>query len=327
MNKYILSVLLSLTVTLPVLAAKPLGRVEQARPAHRQQAKTSSFFELSVDGGWSSIGYSLNSPQPTLTASQRGSYLYGAHLAYGLKLNRHFGLSLGADVHRYGGTAALDGALIWNKVKDTDGELYNHITKVYSLQDKQEAIFIEVPLALNFYVPLQEDLNLHFQLGARYAMPIASSASYKGDLEHIGDYSPWNLTLQQNVPGHGFYREPAFSGSYKMQVKSEVFAFAKVGLDKAFSQHVEGFVNATFNYGVLGAVRTGGTTDLGFRNDRPDQHTNHHFMSDYHGLLQTNVASSSARPLSVGVELGIRFLIPHKPQKICFCEQMTWTRR
>ena len=99
----------------------------------------SSFFEVSVGGGWSSLGYGLtNATQPGLTMSQGGSYGLGAHVGYGLQFNKYVGLGVGVDLSRYGANAKMNGVAEWQGVRDTDGELYNHLTTVHKWSDQQE---------------------------------------------------------------------------------------------------------------------------------------------------------------------------------------------
>lgn len=284
------------------------------------QAQRSSFFELSVGGGWSNMLYATSHMPEKMNFRQNGDYAYMAHFAYGYRFNPYIGLGIGAELSRYGGGAELSGTLRWDGVQDTHGETYNHRTIVHRLRDVQEVTYVEVPLALHLFVPMGK-AELQFQLGAKYGLPLWERNTWEGDITHEGDYPQWNMTLY-DVAGHGFYREKNMQGEGALKTKGEVVAFAKVGFSTELSRKVRFFMNVYVNYGLMSAFelpKGDKRIELGVQNDRPGQSQTHYFMQPYKGLMQTNIVGDKVNPIQAGAELGFRFVIPHKVKFPCNC--------
>lgn len=282
-------------------------------------AQTSSFFELSVGGGYSSMLCDKGAALPEgLNMSAPGSYAYTAHFAYGLRFNPYVGLSIGADFSRYGGSTRLWGSRTWFGVLDTDGVPYDHTTTLHNFVEQQEVHYLEVPLALHFFVPL-DNCGIQFQIGAKYALPLMQQAYLKGDLTHTGYYSNPKWTAS-NIPNHGFYHESLWQSDLALKANWNVMAFAKVGVSVPVSKNTRFYANVYANYGVFNSYNLPSERqDIGWQNDRPGQQKNHHFMLPYNGIFYTHLVGSSIHPLQVGAELGFRFIIPHKKKEPCLC--------
>lgn len=289
-------------------------------------ARTSSFFELSAGGGWSSMGYQMeNASQPGLSARQNGSYGFNAHVGYGFQFNRFIGVGIGADLSRYGSKATLSGNAVWQGVTDTDGELYNHTTIVSEWKDEQELYMVEVPLALYLRFPVATDVRLFAEVGAKLGLPIMSKGSYSGNLQHSGFYEPWVLTLS-DVPSHGFYSSTMQSNYDLRTNKMTVAGFVKVGVETPVDQQrlvwFFGAIYGTMHF--MPAVTSDHTLPLGWHNDtdNADQLAAHAFMNDYYPVYMTDITRANVNPLAVGAEIGIRFRFSHFQQhRGCMCEE------
>ena len=280
-------------------------------------AQMHSALEVSIGGGWSSLGYKVKPAQAAVNGSNDGSWGLQAHVGYALFFTPHVGLGIGANFSHYGSNASLSGTAQWNGVMDTDGESYNHLTIIHSLKDRQDIYWVEIPLTFYFVWPIATDLSLQVEAGAKYGLPIMHSASYHADIEHQGDYGIWGMNLY-DVPGHGFYRERDFQDSYPIRPKNQLSLFLKLGVSYEISRNIHLFGNIYGDYGVLNILQRG-QNELGFQNDRSGMAKTHAFMPAYHGLLKTNSISSQSHPIQVGLEIGIRFVFPHKQSYPCKC--------
>ena len=288
--------------------------------------RTSSFFELSVGGGWSSIGYKMdNALQPDLSARQHGSYGFNAHIGYGFHFNRYVGVGIGADISRYGSKATLNGNALWQGVTDTDGELYDHITVVNNWKDAQELYMVEVPLAVYLRFPIATDVRLVAEVGAKLGFPIMGKGAYEGNLQHTGFYEPWMLTLS-DVPSHGFYSSTMKSDYNLPTNKLTVAGFVKLGVEAPVDEmrHVWifGAVYGTMHF--MPAVNTTHDAALGWRNDtyNAGQSAAHTFMNDYNPIYMTNITRANLTPLAIGAEIGVRFRFSHyRRYRGCMCEE------
>ena len=227
-------------------------------------ANMHSALEISVGGGWSTLGYKVLPKQAEVQGTNSGSWGAQAHVGYALFFTPNIGLGVGANFSHYGANASLSGVAQWK-----DG------------------------------------------------IPILSSASYHADVEHQGDYGIWGLNLQ-NVPGHGFYREQNFHQDYSVAIKNQVSAFLKLGISYEIGQNIHFFANIYGDYGLTSALFAG-QTELGFQNDRAGMEAAHSFMPAYNGIITTNNISAKSHLTQVGLEVGIRFVFPHKVTYPCRC--------
>ena len=280
-------------------------------------ANMHSALEISVGGGWSTLGYKVLPKQAEVQGTNSGSWGAQAHVGYALFFTPNIGLGVGANFSHYGANASLSGVAQWKDVTDTEGERYNHLTFIHSLKDKQDIYLVEIPLTFYLVYPLTYHLSLNVEIGAKYGIPILSSASYQADVEHQGDYGIWGLNLQ-NVPGHGFYREQNFHQDYSVAIKNQVSAFLKLGISYEIGQDIHFFANIYGDYGLTSALFAG-QTELGFQNDRAGMEAAHSFMPAYNGIITTNNISAKSHLTQVGLEVGIRFVFPHKVSYPCRC--------
>lgn len=275
----------------------------------------SSFVELSFGAGWSTLGYGLsNENYPGLSVRQPGSYGFGAHVGYGLQFTKHVGLGIGVNLTRYGSNARISGEMVWQGVKDTDGELYDHHTVVTNWSDNQEIYMLEIPLSLYLRFSVLQDVHIYGQIGAKACIPLMNSGHYSGSLSHEGFYEPWMMTIS-DIPHHGFYSS-SMDGGYGLQTKITVAAILKMGIEAPVDQlrnvWLYGAIYGTFHF-MPAITPATDAAELGWRNDTQDETMQqaHYFMSDYSPILQTNLITGRMNPIAVGAEIGVRFRIPH----------------
>ena len=280
-------------------------------------AQMHSAIELSVGGGWSTLGYKVLPTQADVTGSNKGSWGLQAHVGYALFFTPNVGLGVGANFSHYGATASLTGTARWNDVMDTEGETYHHLAIIHSLRDKQDVYLVEIPLTFYIAYPMTDHLSFNMEIGAKYGIPVLSQASFHADIEHQGDYGIWGLNLR-DVTGHGFYRETDFHNSYPIAVKNQISVFLKLGISYEIGKNTHLFANIYGNYGFTNTLQSG-QSELGFRNDRPGMEAAHAFMADYNGIVSTDNLSAKSHPGQVGLEVGIRFVFPHKKKYPCKC--------
>lgn len=280
-------------------------------------AQMHSAFEFSVGGGWSTLGYKVQPKQEDVKGANSGSWGAQVHIGYALFFSPNVGLGVGANFSHYGASASLAGIARWNDVIDTDGERYNHLAVIHSLKDRQDIYLVEIPLTFYFEYPLSDYLFFNLEVGAKYGIPVMRNASFRADIEHQGDYGIWGLNLY-DVPDHGFYREGDFHDSYAIATRNQISAFLKLGLAYGINKKLQFFANIYGDYGFMNVFKSGEAA-LGFQNDRAGMASTHSFMPDYKGITATNYLSPSSQPIQVGVELGLRFIIPHKTTYPCRC--------
>lgn len=265
-------------------------------------------FELTIGGGYSSLGYNAKKVTDNLVPSSSGSYALGAHIGYNWFFTEYVGLGIGVDAQRYGHSTSLNGTLTWQGVTDTDGELYDHRLALNSWKENQQYWNVEIPLSLVFSFPIREKVYITAQIGAKYCMPISGSYSGAGVLTHSGYYQPWNLTLEDK-PNHGFYTESDFHPKGNMPSRHYWSIFAKLGVAIPIADQLDLLIQANINGAITPCVKEGEQQLIGFRNDRAGQEQTHYFMNDYTALYNTEFTNGAIKPFSAGLEIGIRYTI------------------
>ena len=282
-------------------------------------------FEVTVGGGYSSLGYKVNNVADRLASSTSGSYSLQAHIGYNWFFSEYMGVGIGVDAQHYGQKATLNGLLTWSGVTDTNGERYDHMLNLNNWAEQQNYWTVEIPLSLVFSFPVQDKLYITAQVGGKYGLPLSGKYAGSGSLTHSGYYEPWGLTLD-NKPNHGFYTEQGFNPKGTLTKKNYWALFAKVGVAIPLVEHLDLLVQGYFNYALTAIGQSGRNEALGFRNDRPGQEEAHYFMQNYTDLSNTGVINGSFKPWSAGVEIGVRYTIQTKKKNNtpCRCLNNYW---
>ena len=269
------------------------------------QQRGDSFLEFSAGGGWSTLTYSLNGTPDGLQASQAGSYGLNFHVGYGVMLHPYVGLGIGADISRFGATARLKGEMVWNDVTDTDGERYNHYTRINRWNDRQELYYVEVPLTIYFWFPTSSIVSVSAELGLKYAYQFLRNTVYEGNVTHMGQYPAWGMTVT-DVPNHGFYSSD-LTGKGHFDAQHQVTAFAKLGIMLPISPKLYFFSHLYAACGMRNAIgKIDAQQKLGFREDTDEAADMHYFMNPASSVLETNLPKGEFLPVSIGLEVGLR---------------------
>lgn len=283
-------------------------------------------FEFSVGAGYGSLGYGLQSVEGVpmmdgLEAKVTGDWAASAHLGYNYFFVEWVGIGVGVDVTRLGSRLSLNGTQKWQNVWDTDTpqEQYDHIMTLSSWREIQQTYYLEIPVALKFSVPTGP-LFIIGEVGGKYGIPLAANYSASGVTTHVGYYPNTNSTLQ-NEPPHGFYTQDSYQPKGDLLKPTNRFAvYGKLGVLIPLVDQLDLMVQAYGQYSVTGSA-IGGESVPGYQKDMPDMQVAHYFMSDYTTYLQSPLTTEKTlRPWMVGLEVGIRYTIPHSTRaKLCPC--------
>jgi len=273
-----------------------------------------SVLEFTLDAGYSSTSYKLSEGKLT------GGLGYGANLGYAWFFHQNVGLGLGFGFRHYAGGVKIDGTLDYKDVVDTDNEPYEHFTYYNNWREKQDMYYLEFPVSLQVFVPLQ-GVHLWMAVGANYSLSMSGKTAAQGDLTHRGYYKKWDLTL--DIPAHGFYETSDFKPSQNIKPESTVALFARLDVGIPLTRHLDLIIGANVHYAVMSVYKLERTTPLGFRNDKKEWSEAHKFMENYSSLLNTPIVSGKALPWSVDFEIGLKYSFSHKHQKKYTCRCMS----
>lgn len=273
-----------------------------------------STFEIAIDGGWSMWGYTVNSP-----AKHTTSFSYGAHVGYAYFFTPHFGLGIGADFRRHGDALTLTTIQSWEDVTDTDGEHYNHHLAINKWRERQRAFYVSIPISIQFRIPTRS-VDIYLMAGASYDIALNGHTSAQGTLTHTGDYPQWNMHVDDDVHAYGFYSTDDYKPSGKLSMKNTASAFIRADINIPINNRWYFFTGLIARYTFLPAYTQPEQVVSGFRDDSPVGPEAHPFMPTYEPMINTELVSGSFHPVTVGVEIGIRYVFPKRKNKYpCKC--------
>lgn len=275
-----------------------------------------SAFEIGIGAGYGTLGAKSGEAMPGTQVNTPGSWSMSAHAGYSFFFCDYVGIGVGADVTRHGQRIGIDGEQVWRGVIDTDGERYDHHMILNGWSEAQETWYIEIPVSLKANIPAGR-VYIMLEAGGKYGLPISTKYSGSGTTTHYGYYEPWDLTLR-DMPDHGYYTEEGFRPTGEIEgLKNRWSVFGKVGVGIPLNDWLDLTAQLYGQYALTAIGTAGGEENLGFRNDRPGQAEAHYFMSDYTSALHTQMVKGDMKPWNIGVEIGLRFVIPHR-QKECW---------
>lgn len=246
---------------------------------HSQEKE--SYFHINVGGGLTNLSYNL------LEGTQKGQLGYALNGAYSYYLTPQWGIQAGVGLQSYS-SQSTQTYMLSNSDVDTDGETYEYRSYFNNWQEKQQALFLDIPLELQYKRTFGKKLGIVAAAGAKISIPIR--ASYKtsgGELTTAGYYSQWNIELN-NMPQHGFSTFTNFNGN--LSLKPAYFGIADVGGLYKLSEKVNLYIGGYFNYGLNNLI-TPSTKQM----YQPD--------GVYNGVL-TSSQTLEVQPISAGIKVG-----------------------
>lgn len=293
--------------------------------ANQKDHSRGSAFELGIGAGYGSLGYQASQVPEGWTNTTAGRPSGMIHVGYACFFSEYVGLSLGVDFTRYGSADRISGTMLWRDVVDTDdylgfgaGEKYDHRLSIDKWREIQSISYVEVPLSLKFSAPAN-GVYVIGEVGAKLGVPVLRNYYGSGSLTHSGYYPYGNVTLQ-NIAGHGFYTEKNYhpAGTFENNtLKWSVFA--KLGVAIPLVERLDLTVQALGQYAFDGRNVGGGLEMPGFRDDREGFADAHYFMESYSSVLASRLVTGTVKPWHVGLEIGIRYTIPHSKKLPCRC--------
>jgi len=241
------------------------------------------YLHFDIGGGLHSLEYNLQN------GTQKGQFGYTVDAAYSYFFKQNWGVKVGVGIQSYAAQSTLN-YLSSIPTVDTNGDLGDFKTNYNNWQEMQQALFLDIPLEVQYRHFFSEKISLLASLGAKVSIPIV--ASYKTNGEAIattGYYSQWNVELY-NLPQHGFSANTNnYSGG--LSLKTAYVGIADVGCLYSLSKQMSLYMGAYLNYS-LNNILTPDTKQI----YQPD--------GVYNGIFASNQLTK-VNPLAVGVKVGL----------------------
>jgi hypothetical protein len=117
-------------------------------------------------------------------------------------------------------------------------------------EEKQQAVYLQIPLMLDVQTPLSPSAWLYVSAGAKFGFSLKASATQKAaSLTTVG-YSQYADILFENLPQHGFATYNNVSSKDDFKPKTAVIAAMEVGLKWKLSEGTAFYTGAYVDYGL-----------------------------------------------------------------------------
>jgi len=221
---------------------------------------------------------------------------YGAHIGYAYYFIPHFGIGIGADIHRYGGGIRRTYSETQYGVYDTDGEICDITTTYTNWTDRQALYYIELPLSINIRIPV-EPIEILINIGAKYNLSIGGRQWAEGQVSYVGYYDKWHLTLE-NIAPHDFYTTRDGEEATALRAGHSAALFGRIDVAIPIDKHWSVIAGVYGQYMLQNIAGSEASKESWKVLERTD---------------------GTAHPMAAGVELGVRYMIKHKKHNRCKC--------
>jgi hypothetical protein len=163
----------------------------------KAQYTAKQYLHFDIGGGLHNLEYNLQN------GTQQGQFGYTVDAAYSYFFKPDWGVKAGVGIQSYGAQSTLNYLSVIPTL-DSHGDLGNFNTSYNNWQEKQQALFVEIPIETQYRHFFNEKISLLAGLGAKVSIPVAATYKTTGeDIVTTGYYSQWNVLLS-NLPQHGF---------------------------------------------------------------------------------------------------------------------------
>ena len=244
---------------------------------------TKQYVHFDIGGGLNNLEYNLQN------GTEKGQLGYSVNGAYSYFFKRHWGLKIGVGVQSYGAHSTLNFLSSTSDV-DTDGDSYEFRTNYKSWEEKQHALFVEVPLEVQYRHFFSKKIGLLASAGAKVSIPVlATYETTGGTMVTSGYYSQWNVELN-NMPQHGFTTlTNTYSGD--LSLKAAYTGIADVGCLFTLSKKMNLYLGGYVNYGLNNILK-------------PDTKQIYQSNGTYNGVL-TSDQLTKITPVALGIKVGL----------------------
>jgi len=241
------------------------------------------YLHFNVGGGLNNLSYTMPN------GSQTGRIGITMNGAYSYFFTPNWGLQVGLGIQSFGATSKLNYITAASGV-DSEGDAFDFRTQYANWQEKQNALFIEIPIAAQYRYIINEKFGLIGSLGAKMALPVyAKYKTFAGQIKTTGYYEQWNLEVS-DLPGQGY---STITNSYtdKISLNPAFIGLVDLGGLYHWTEKIDLYVGAYFNYGFNKSVKP--DTKLIYQKD-----------GTYNGMFASNQVQN-VKPVSLGIKVGV----------------------
>ena len=259
-----------------------------------------SYIDLNVGGGFHNLSYTLQN------GTEKGQFGYTLNAGYSYFFTPNWGVHTGLGLQSFNSLSTLNFLQSTPNVIDADGASYTFKANYINWQEKQQVLFVDLPLEIQYKYAIGNKIGLLAGLGGKISMPIMGN--YKaagGEFVTTGFYPQYNVELS-GMPQHGFSTfTNGFSGN--LSVKPSYMAIADIGGLYKLSEGLDLYVGAYVNYGLNNILKADSKLIY-----QPD--------GLYNGLFASS-QTNSVTPISIGLKVGLSLSLDGEEKPIISLEK------
>lgn len=243
------------------------------------------YLHFNVGGGVHDFSYNLQNG-----TKQNNPVGYTFNAAYSYFFSPNIGLQTGIGAQSFNELSTVN-YLSTTPATDELGRAYDFRANYKNWEEKQQAIFLDIPLVLQFRHKLGENLGIIASAGGKVSIPVYSKfkSTANGEIVTTGYYSQWNTELS-DLPQYGFStNKNTYEGN--LALKTGYAAIADLGFLFKLSEKTDFYIGGYFNYG-LNNILAPGTKEI-YQRD-----------GVYNGVLASSQVKN-VTPVSFGLKVGL----------------------
>jgi len=248
-----------------------------------QAQEPTQYLHFNVGAGLNNLSYTV----PNGTQTGRAGYTING--AYSYFFTPNWGLQAGLGIQSFGSISKLN-YFTSTPAIDSEGDAFEFRSQYANWQEKQNALFIEIPIVAQYRYTINEKFGLIGSLGAKMALPVyATYNTFGGQIKTTGYYKQWDLEVS-DLPEQG-YNTITNSFTDKISLNPVFMGLIDFGGLYKLSSNLELYAGAYFNYGFNKAKT-------------PDTKAIYELNGAYNGMFASNQVQN-VKPVSLGLKVGI----------------------
>ena len=264
-----------------------------------QAQEKQQYLHLTIGGGLHNLSYDLQN------GKQSSRFGNSINAGYSYFFNQHWGVQSGLGLQCFNARSTVNYLSATPQV-DIDGESMEFRANYTNWQEKQQALFLDIPLTIQYRHALSNKISLQGSAGGKISIPISSSfKTAGGSITTTGYYSRLNAELS-DLPEYGF---TTITDSYngKLSLRPSYMAIADMGGLYTLSPKIDLYLGAYINYGLNNALKA-------------DSKEIYQLDGVYNCVL-ASTQTMKVTPVSVGIKVGI-YLRLTEPSKVMIADKL-----
>jgi hypothetical protein len=225
---------------------------------------------------------------------------------YAYFFSPYLGFSLGLEASLYNSSLTIDNLNFEHPIETPPGlaGAFFLRTNYSGMEETQTAYLIQLPLMLQFQVPLGRSAFFYLGAGGKLGIPV--SASYNQTIRSVTTtgYSDYTAQIYQDMPNHGFSARYNIRSSDKLALKTSSMLSFETGFKWKITEKNALYTGIYLDYGMNNIQKESSGNLLEYNNINPTDYK-------YNSILQTAVDNTALvekiSSYAWGIKIGIAF--------------------